>query len=154
VLCDDAGVDEIVTEVLKVAAGLLGAVVVALLSPLFRTSRRLRDELRAEAQFVERVPSGARAELRSEIARRTHLLVSLTRHPPVTRADVLTIGSWSVYLAVGVWMTLNIVDVPLADALMAVAAMVTFGLGVLTSHVTTSPCPVAGRGGRPPECST
>ncbi|HEY0188160.1 MAG TPA: hypothetical protein VGC67_11785 [Cellulomonas sp.] len=72
-----------------VVSGLIAAI-----SPLLSTSRRLRDELVRETQILTQVPPSARSQLRAEIGRRTHTLVSLTRYPPVTRWDVLVLAMY------------------------------------------------------------
>jgi hypothetical protein len=94
--CQDLRVDVLTQELGKVTLGIVGAGVVAVISPVFRTSRRLREDLRHESELLEHLPPRSRAELRAEIARRVYVLVALTKYPPVTRVDVLAWGTWAV----------------------------------------------------------
>lgn len=129
--------DGMLSEAAKVVVGVIGAGLVATISPLFRTARRLRDEVRA-TEFLERVPRSARLELRRELNRRTHLLVSLTRYPPVTRVDVLAFGAWVIAGAFAVSTGLNVpADVAVNEVIVAATLTSAIGYAAFGSFSTT-----------------
>ncbi|MFD7309390.1 hypothetical protein [Promicromonospora sp. NPDC059942] len=79
----------VVEALMPVLAPLAIATVGAVVASTIITSRRLRTDLQQESEMLERLPPGARAELRADVRRRTLILVSLNRFPPVTRVDLL-----------------------------------------------------------------
>jgi hypothetical protein len=76
-----------VTPVLSVVL----AAAAAFLPTAFLTARRLRSQLQQEAEILERVPPGARSEMRANVKRRTLLLVSVNRYRPFTGLDLLAL---------------------------------------------------------------
>jgi len=71
----------------------------AVLAPALSTARRLRSDLGTDAELISKLPPGARAELRADVSRRAHLLVAVTRHPPLMRNDILAIAGCALGLA-------------------------------------------------------
>ncbi|GEK22383.1 hypothetical protein CXY01_29030 [Cellulomonas xylanilytica] len=63
----------------------------AAIGPALVTNRRLRSDLAIEAAMLAQLPKPVRPELREEVRRRTLLLVSATRYPPLTRLDLLAL---------------------------------------------------------------
>lgn len=80
--------DELWRVVELVGPFLLGAAG-TLVASTFVTQRRLRTELAAESEMLDRMPRTVRVEMRADISRRGMLLVSMTRYPPMTRIDLV-----------------------------------------------------------------
>jgi hypothetical protein len=89
------------------AVGAVGTLVAS----TFITSKRLRTELLQETEMLDRLPLTARKELRRDVQRRTLLLVSINRFPPLTRVDLVALLIAVLSIALGFyWARVILVD--------------------------------------------
>ena len=95
-------------EYLKFFVPLILGALGTLIASTFLTSNRLRKELDQESAVLDRLPPGARAELRAEVKRRALLLVSINRHPPFTRVDFLLVVAFLAVAGFGIAFAVSI----------------------------------------------
>lgn len=93
---------DIIETLIPLLAPLLIGTIGALAASVIITSKRLRTELQQESEMLERLPAGARAELRADMRRRALLLVSINRFPPLTRVDLLALLGVALSIGAGV----------------------------------------------------
>jgi hypothetical protein len=93
-------------EWLKLVLPLVAPVAIGIASAAFGqlllTSRRLRDDVAADTELLERLPVDVRRELDEEIRDRAYLLVAYTRYPGLTGPEILTLTAVLMLAAAGI----------------------------------------------------